>query len=161
MKLIIGLGNPGAKYEKSRHNVGHMVIDALESKFKSKFKNFIVKKTNVLMNNSGRAVKGLITNYKLPIASLYIVHDDLDIPLGQFKIQFGKGPKDHRGMQSVEKVLGINDFWRVRVGIENRAKSRGQRVSGEEYVLQEFLPEEKTVIEETISKAVRELLKRL
>ncbi|MBI5356256.1 hypothetical protein HZB78_01430, partial [Candidatus Collierbacteria bacterium] len=84
--------------------------------------------------------------------NLYIIHDDLDIPLGTFKIQFGKGPRRHKGILSVEQALGTKEFWRVRIGIDNRSK--GQKVnrlesedSGEDYVLEKFKPEEKKILE--------------
>lgn len=158
MKLVIGLGNPGKQYEKTRHNVGYRVVDALQSKFKSKFKDVVVKKTGVFMNNSGDAVKHLISQYpNIPISNLYIVHDDLDIPVGQFKIQFAKGPKDHKGVQSVENVLGTNQFWRIRVGIENR--NLGNRISGEEYTLQDFLPEEREIIDGVLGEIWHSLQK--
>lgn len=147
MKLIVGLGNPEEHYGNTRHNVGYTVIDKLKNLKTEKLKNIIFTKTNVFMNESGKAVKKLIDHYALPINHLYIVHDDLDIPLGQFKIQWARGPKDHKGIQSVEEALGTDQFWRVRVGVEHRANGVGQRVSGEEYVLQEFTKEEREVID--------------
>lgn len=159
MRLVVGLGNPGRRYENTRHNVGWQFVDALQSKFKSKFKEITFKKTDAFMNNSGEAVKKLATNYKLPTTNLYIVHDDLDIPLGQFKIQFAKGPKDHKGVQSVEDMLGTNQFWRIRVGIENRNPEN--RISGEEYTLQDFLPEEREKIDEVIEKIRKEVKQKL
>ncbi|MEK7182841.1 MAG: aminoacyl-tRNA hydrolase, partial [Patescibacteria group bacterium] len=122
MKLIVGLGNPGKQYENTRHNVGYMVIDKIKNQ-KLKIKNMMLVKTNVFMNNSGEAIKKLTTDYRLQTTDLYVVHDDLDIPLGQFKIQYGRGPKDHKGIQSIEETLGTNEFWRVRVGVDNRDPS--------------------------------------
>lgn len=151
MKLIVGLGNPGKQYESNRHNVGYMVIDQFQ---KHKMPNGVVaKKTGVFMNNSGEAVKNLIENLKYKIENLVIVHDDLDIPLGKFKIQFAKGPKDHKGIQSVDKALGTGDYWRVRIGVDSRDPEN--RVSGEEYTLQDFLPEERRVLDGVIEKIVK------
>lgn len=157
MKLIVGLGNPGKKYEKNRHNVGYMVVDAL--KRRNLPKNVVVAKTSVFMNESGRAVKKLITNYHLPITNLYIIHDDLDIPLGKFKIQKGKGPKDHKGVESVDKALGTREYWHVRVGVDNRNPEN--RTPGEEYVLQDFLPKERKVIEKVVVQIAEELVKKI
>lgn len=153
MRLIIGLGNPGEKYKNNRHNVGCVVIDALEKAGLPS--GVVVKKTGVFMNNSGEAVKKLVGFYKVSPDSLYIIHDDLDIPLGQYKIQKGRGPKLHYGVQSVEQALGTPDFWRVRVGVDNRDPSN--RVHGEEYVLQDFTKEEQIIINDVIKKVVLEL----
>ena len=115
MKLVVGLGNPGEKYADTRHNVGWMVVDALQ-KIKLP-KDILVKKTDIMMNDSGVFVKKLTKLYPLSSNSLYVIHDDLDIPLGTFKIQFGRGPKDHNGIKSVDRELGTNEYWRVRVVI--------------------------------------------
>lgn len=156
MKLIIGLGNPGKKYSNNRHNVGYMVVDKLKAK-SLKLKDMFVVKTSSFMNDSGVAVKALVTYYKLPGTDLYIVHDDLDIPLGSYKIQFGKGPKVHRGLQSIEVALGTTDFWRVRVGIENRIKNNELRIKGEQYVLEDFTKEEKVILDKVLGKVCQEI----
>ncbi|MGA3291554.1 MAG: aminoacyl-tRNA hydrolase [Candidatus Microgenomates bacterium] len=153
MKLIVGLGNPEEKYFASRHNVGHDVVEEFQ-KMKPP-QSFVVKKTSVYMNESGSFVKNLIEKYKLDPSDLYIIHDDLDIPLGSFKIQFGIGPKIHNGVNSVEQELGTKDFWRVRVGIENRATD--SNISGEEYVLQDFTDDEKKIIDGVISEVCKKL----
>lgn len=154
MKLIVGLGNPGEKYKNNRHNVGYMVVDSLQSKFK--FKDLVIKKTGVFMNESGGAVKRLIAQEpNSPITCLYIVHDDLDIPLGQFKIQKGKGPKMHNGLNSVEDALGTGDFLRVRIGVDNRDPEN--RMPGEEYVLQDFTDEEIEIVDRVISEVAQSL----
>ena len=81
--------------------------------------------------------------------ALFIAHDDLDIPLGSFKIQFGKGPRLHKGILSVEQALGTKEFWRVRIGIDGRKKEEGRRKreEGEEYVLEKFTADEKKILE--------------
>lgn len=149
-KLIIGLGNPGAKYKNNRHNVGHMVADKLGG-----------KKTSVFMNSSGEEVKRLLTHYSLPAqaglvpSALYVIHDDLDIRLGEFKIQFGKGPKVHYGIQSVDEALGTTAYWRIRVGIDNRAPDNS--TPGEAYVLQDFTQEEQVVLDGVIKQICKKL----
>ena len=141
MKLIVGLGNPGEKYKNTRHNVGFIVIDELKDrllmlkskpttqyfekdrKFNSEIlvlNDVILSKPQTFMNDSGRAVKSLSTYYHVPSTKIRIVHDDLDIRLGDFKIQKGVGPKLHYGVASIEESLGTPDFWRVRIGVDNR-----------------------------------------
>jgi len=192
MKLIVGLGNPGNKYEKTRHNVGWMVLDALAGSINSKFeirnpkqiknnkfefkKQFnveilkigdtILAKPQTFMNDSGIAVKTLSGFYKIKPEDIFIIHDDLDIKLGEYKIQKGKGPKVHNGVNSVEEELGTKDFWRVRVGIENRMpndqlqmlnEERG-RISGEVYTLQDFDETEAEMKDGVIGEIVTKLI---
>ena len=99
-------------------------------------------------------MKKLIAQYRLNSSDLWVIHDDLDIPVGSYKIQKGKGPKLHKGILSIEQELGTEDFWRVRVGVDNRKPE--ERISGEEYVLQDFSGGElatlKPVIEEICKK---------
>lgn len=155
MKLIIGLGNPGKDYEKTRHNVGYMVVDKIlksKSKTLTKFKIF---KSQNFMNDSGVFVKSLYTKYDIQNTDLYVIHDDLDIKLGEYKIQFGRGPKDHNGIESVERELGTKDFWRVRVGVDNRPLDN--RPMGVEYVLQNFSDSEMVVL----TKVIKEIASKL
>jgi len=86
---------------------------------------------------------------------LYIVHDDLDIKLGEYKIQKGKGPKVHKGINSIEKALGTDDFWRVRVGVDNRDSNN--RTPGEQYVLQDFTSEEKEILDKVLDETCKKL----
>ena len=153
MKLIIGLGNPEEKYKKNRHNVGYMVIDELTKR--RLLKDAVVKKTSVFMNESGEFVKKLVEQYKLNPTDLWVIHDDLDIALGSYKIQYGRGPKLHNGVNSIEKELGSENFWRVRVGVDSR--DPGGRVSGEEYVLQDFTDKERVLLEPVIDELCKKL----
>ena len=148
MKLIIGLGNPGEKYKNNRHNVGYLVADSS--------KKVKVFKTNTFMNDSGSFVKHFISLYpNNPISNLYIIHDDLDIKLGEYKIQFGKGPKEHNGLNDIYNKLGTKDLWHIRIGVDNRDTMN--RISGEEYVLQDFTDQERIILE----KVVKEICKKL
>lgn len=156
MKLIIGLGNPGEKYKNNRHNVGHMVIDVLKKLRTKEPKNLILVKTNTYMNDSGSFVKKLANDHCLVSSGLYVVHDDLDLPLGIWKIQYAKGPKVHGGINDIEQVLGTKDFWRVRVGVDNRKPE--VKVSGEEYVLQDFTKEERKVLDKVLNKLLIDLI---
>ena len=145
MKLLIGLGNPGSKYIKNRHNAGHLFIDAIGSPAGSLQHDGVkVLKTNTFMNDSGRFVKSAINNGQWAINDLYIVHDDLDIPLGQYKIQFGVGPKVHNGILSIENSLNSKDFWRIRIGVDNRKNDD----EGKDYVLQDFTKEELEILKQ-------------
>jgi PTH1 family peptidyl-tRNA hydrolase len=153
MKLIIGLGNPGKDYENTRHNTGHMVVDELQ---KTKLPGgAVAKKSDVFMNESGSFVKKLVDHYSLSSNDLYIIHDDLDIRLGEYKIQFGKGPRDHNGIKSVDEALGTDQYWHVRVGVDNRPLDA--RPMGIEYVLQNFTDEERKMLERVIKEVCKKL----
>lgn len=154
MKLIIGLGNPGPKYANNRHNVGYLAVDYLADTPVAK--SVVLKKTGEFMNNSGLAVARYINYYKLSTSDLYIVHDDLDIKLGEYKIQFGVGPKLHNGIESIETKLKTQEFWRVRVGVDNRGSDN--RIPGEKYVLQDFTKEEIKILHEVFRKVEHFLL---
>jgi PTH1 family peptidyl-tRNA hydrolase len=177
MKFIFGLGNPGEKYAQTRHNVGFRVVDALAKKIdagdlvaKDKFRAEIVKQDEVLlgkpqtyMNQSGQAVRSILDFYQIDIkkefSDLFVIHDDLDIELGRFKVQFGVGPKVHHGLQSIYQYLKTDQFWHVRVGIDGRAGDR--TIPGEAYVLQNFLPTELELFNTTVEQVVTELKNRI
>lgn len=152
MKLVVGLGNPGEDYKNTRHNVGSMVVAELQ---KTKLPNVALRTSDVFMNASGEFVNSLITKYKLEPKDIYIIHDDLDILLGDFKIQFGKGPKDHNGVKSIDNEIGTDQYWHVRVGIDNRPLDN--RPMGEEYVLQNFSDEEW----EKLNSIIKNICKKL
>ena len=141
MKVIVGLGNPGIKYINNRHNAGCMVVEELK-KLKSKDK---VLKSDKFMNDSGLFVKKTKDKYpKMSFSDLFVVHDDLDIRLGAFKIQFGKGPKVHNGLNDIYEKIGTDEFWHVRVGVDNRDLEN--RTSGHDYVLEDFTSEEMKIL---------------
>jgi PTH1 family peptidyl-tRNA hydrolase len=108
------------------------------------------------MNDSGSFVNGFVDKYKLDLSNLYIIHDDLDIKLGEYKIQFGKGPKDHNGLKSVDDSLGTDQYWHVRAGVDNRPLDN--RPMGEEYVLQNFSDDERVILDITIKKLLIDLI---
>ena len=168
MKLIIGLGNPGKQYAKTRHNVGWMVQDACASIFNFKF--LILKKVKgeiaktdkaiflkplTFMNNSGESVQTAINYYKLKLSDLIVVHDDKDIELGKIKVQTGHSDAGHNGIKSIVQHLGTNDFTRVRVGIAND-KLKYQDTAT--FVLKKFGLLEKKKLKEGINKAVEEIV---
>ncbi len=133
--LIIGLGNPGDKYSKTRHNVGFMAVDYIADdmgadKWKSAFnalvtscvtnsnKKIIFAKPQTYMNKSGESVLALMKFYKLPIDNLIVIHDELDINTGEVKTKKGGGSAGHNGIKSIDNLVG-NDFHRVRIGISH------------------------------------------
>ena len=145
MKLIVGLGNPGDKYKNTRHNAGFLVVDELARHVPGK--PWVLFKPQKFMNKSGVEVKRWLKNREEPfLQNLYVCHDDLDIPLGKFKIQFGKGPKVHNGLSSIYEQLGTKDFWHIRIGIDGDREGE----SGEDFVLENWRPEEREVINLTI-----------
>lgn len=171
MKLIVGLGNPGEKYQHNRHNVGFMVVEKLSKhivngswemvkKFKAEIvqtKEVILVKPQTFMNDSGVAVSKICQFYKVEYKDLYIVHDDLDIKIGNYKIQHGKGPQVHNGLLSIEEKLGSDLFWNVRVGVENREVRGNRGIPGVVYSLQDFDKEEAKIIETVIQNIVLDL----
>lgn len=161
MKLIIGLGNPGEEYKNTRHNAGYLVVDQLKSKIsnsQSPISNQIkIFKSDKFMNESGVFVKHLISKYpNISISDLYIIHDDLDIKLGEYKIQLGHSPKDHNGIKSVDQELGTDQYWHVKIGIDNRPLDA--RPIGVEYVLQNFTDEERKILDQVIHKVVKSII---
>jgi len=120
-------------------------------------KEYILVKPQTYMNDSGVAVASICRFYKIELKDLYIVHDDLDIPIGNYKIQHGKGPQVHNGLLSVEQELGTDQFWNARVGVENRVVRGNKGVPGVVYSLQDFEGEEKKIIEDVVVKIVDEL----
>lgn len=157
MKLVVGLGNPGEKYKDNRHNVGHMAVDVLLKRDLPK--SSLVLKSGVFMNNSGEFVEKIIEQNKIKESDLWIIHDDLDISLGNVKIQKGKGPKAHKGLESIDRTIGSTDYWHVRIGVDNRNPE--EKVSGEEYVLGDFNPEEHKVIKKVLDSVANKLAVRL
>ncbi|NIT04437.1 aminoacyl-tRNA hydrolase [Candidatus Saccharibacteria bacterium] len=152
MKLIVGLGNPGKEYHNTRHNVGQWFIDAARDQRPEIRDQVKLYKTSVFMNESGREVKKLVTNYSLPTTNLLIVHDDLDLDPGKWKLQFGRSSAGHKGVQSVVDELRTQDFWRLRIGI---GKPNGE---GEDYVLGKPAPKEKKLIDEAIEDSIPKVL---
>lgn len=157
--IVIGLGNPGVKYQNNRHNIGHMFVDWFKGQKvgKSKKWNFELSKTNSYMNDSGPEIKQMISKFpSFSISNLFISHDDLDLRLGNFKIQKGTGPKVHNGLSSIEDALGTKDFWRIRIGVDNRDSDH--RGTGEDYVLSDFTIEEKQVLETIFPQILSRLI---
>lgn len=172
MILIVGLGNPGKKYEKTRHNVGFRAVDGFQKKnnfsaFKLSKKSLaeiskgalgdekvILAKPQTFMNNSGRAVKLLTRNYELKAKSLFIVHDDIDLPFGKIRISVGRSSAGHKGVESIIKELKTKDFVRFRIGIQSATNDKRQETRTEKFVLEKFSKDEEKISGGTIKEAV-------
>lgn len=163
-KLIIGLGNPGKQYEKTRHNVGFMALDEMAPGFKfvKKFnaeiaigEQIIFAKPQTFMNLSGQSVQAIMSFYKITPEELIVIHDDLDIELGEFKVQKNRSSAGHNGVQSIIDSLGTKNFSRIRIGIRN--PNPEINLSAEKFVLQKFSKEEMGVVYKVIKK-VSEIL---
>jgi peptidyl-tRNA hydrolase, PTH1 family len=180
MKLIVGLGNPGKRYEKTRHNVGFMIVEKLHTlldihtvspwELSKKFNAFIaggsindekvfLVKPMTFMNNSGEAV-GLIAHYyKIVPEDIIVVHDDKDLPLGTVKVQQNRGHGGHNGIRSITQHIGTKDFGRIRVGIASKNEKRMSDTA--QFVLGKFGLLEKKRVEEIINKAAEHIKKQL
>ncbi|PJA63916.1 MAG: aminoacyl-tRNA hydrolase [Candidatus Portnoybacteria bacterium CG10_big_fil_rev_8_21_14_0_10_43_39] len=170
MKLIVGLGNPEKKYEKTRHNLGWRVVDCLSEKtgiknFKkeNKFNAFvaigefsgqkiILAKPLLYMNNSGQSVRAISDYFKIVPEDITVVHDEIDLPLGEIKIQENISSAGHKGVQSIIDRLKTNEFKRVRLGIRPNQEIIQKT---EEFILEEFSQEEEKIVEEEIKKAAQ------
>ncbi len=169
MFLIVGLGNPGRQYAKTRHNVGWMVLDYLTKKEKwnsSKGANALyfkkglngqeveLLKPQTFMNNSGISVAYAVNKHKISSAHIVIVHDDKDIPFGEIKIQNNRGAAGHNGVASIIKHLGTQDFIRVRIGIQNLTT---EKKTAADIVLKKFTKAEEKQLQQVIIKTAQAL----
>jgi peptidyl-tRNA hydrolase, PTH1 family len=165
LKLIVGLGNVGEKYDLTRHNAGFIFVDYLQQNYQgsnwsneTKFKGFISEvtldakkllllKPTTFMNSSGEAIQLVLNYYHIKPEEILVAHDDLDIKLGKFKVQWANGPRVHNGITSVNHNLKTEDYWRLRLGIENREQAGNKSVPGMRFALERFQPEELTIIQ--------------
>jgi len=165
--LTIGLGNPGIKYLDTRHNVGHKALDTIHKTLKQSYSfsswafqkklssqisqgslgkiKIILSKPIVFMNESGGVVKKLLKYYGVAPAQLIILHDEFDLPIGQFKISFDRGSAGHKGINSIIKTLKTKAFIRIRIGIRPRDKTSAD---AESFVLKNFSRNDKAVLKE-------------
>lgn len=172
MRLIIGLGNPGEKYEKTRHNLGFVFLEKLREKWsfpdfkfekkfnaeisQGEFKNekVILAKPQTFMNLSGEATKKIMAFYKLETKNLIVIHDDIDILCGKYKLSESSSSAGHNGVQNIIDELGTKEFRRVRIGIKNETeapeKETGDFVLGEltQFEMKKLEETEKTILEE-------------
>jgi len=183
MQIIVGLGNPGKKYKLTRHNIGFMAVDALAERLgltwqnNKKFLAEIAKDNDIIlvkpltfMNNSGQAVQGILSFYKLlpkkfglltakdaDLSSvLTVIHDDLYIDLGKYKISLNSRSAGHKGVESIIDRLKTKKFTRVRIGIKT---NNLEKIPPEKFVLQNFANQEKEIIDQLILKIIEKIKK--
>lgn len=158
MKLIVGLGNPGKKYQKTRHNIGFRVLENLKSKIKNQTlslqSKIILFKPQSFMNLSGDQVLKKLNFYHLGAKDLIVIYDDIDLLLGMIRVRHKGRSGGHKGVQSIIDRLKTNNFIRVRIGIGRPPEEMG----AEEYVLENFNPAEEKVIQKTIDRAVEKVI---
>lgn len=171
MKLIVGLGNPGAEYERTRHNAGFLFLDFLreswdfppfrpETKWKGNIsaglhdgEKTVLLKPETFMNRSGDSVRALMDFYKLSPADIVVIHDDLDIAPGSFKVTESSRAAGHNGVADLIEKLGTQDFRRIRIGIGRPPEN----VPAEKYVLTPFSDEERKTLEKLFPEAEKSL----
>ena len=165
--LIVGLGNPEPKYERTRHNIGFQCVDTLAHTYGLSFdttknrarialgtiegQSVVLAKPLTYMNLSGEAVGGLCRFYKIPPENVLVIFDDMDLPLGTLRIRKSGGTSGQKGMKSITQHLGTQDFPRIRFGI---GRPPG-RMDPAAYVLLPFKAEEESLVIETIDRAVK------
>ena len=177
MKLIIGLGNPGKKYKKTRHNVGFMVLDQLHEEFgmydisdwtlSKKFnaeiaecrvgsEKCILAKPMTFMNKSGQAIQLIANYYDISPEDIIVIHDDIDLEFEDIRIQKDRGHAGHNGIKSIINHLNDKNFYRVRIGISTEEKEK-KGVS--DFVLSKFGLLERRKLKEIIQKSTEEVNK--
>ena len=168
--LIAGLGNPGAQYRQTRHNVGFMVVDRLAARLGVTFsrleskalvtktdyqgKRLVLVKPHTFMNLSGQPISSLTRYYKVPHENLLVTYDEVDLPLGTLRLRPGGGSAGHKGMASIIERLGGQEFPRLRLGV---GRPPG-RMNAADYVLQDFSASEKELLNVALDAAVEAVL---
>lgn len=177
MIALVGLGNPGEKYKKTRHNIGFMALDSIASEERTTFienkyfkaeiarlslegQDVLLVKPQTFMNLSGESAQGIISYFHIPTDKIWLIYDDIDLELGKIRTRIKGSSGGHRGVESVIKSLGSPNINRFRVGINNPA-TKGQ-IPTENYVLSKFTQDEMDAVGEAIGKTkslIREFLK--
>ncbi|MBT5020065.1 MAG: aminoacyl-tRNA hydrolase [Planctomicrobium sp.] len=165
MKIVVGLGNPGKKYQGTRHNIGFDVLVGLAERFsagswRSSFEaevteiqvgseKVLLLAPQTFMNLSGRSVRAVVNFYKLPIKDLLLVHDDINLPTGRLRLRGSGSAGGQKGLQNTIDQLGTSDFARLRIGVDRPSEN----VSVVNHVLQTFTKAERIIIEECVGRA--------
>ena len=170
-RLIVGLGNPGAKYERTRHNIGFEIVDALAKRFpdvslaenkrfqgavgefRSGGERIVLIKPTTYMNKSGQAVRAVLDWYKLDPNAVLVVYDDMDLPTGKLRMRLSGGAGGHNGMKSIISHLGTKEFPRLRVGIGSTEKGEARDSAVVSHVLGRFSPEDRKIVDAVIPMA--------
>jgi len=167
-QLIVGLGNPGSKYENTRHNAGFLVVDRLAKLWQinlsetKKFQGFFgegisptgkirLLKPTTYMNNSGQSIRAVVDWYKIPPEAVLVIYDEMDLPLGRLRIRLSGSAGGHNGVKSAIAHLGTQQFPRMRIGIGSAKSNEKDAVS---HVLGSFAPSEKRAIDEVLDLTV-------
>jgi PTH1 family peptidyl-tRNA hydrolase len=170
MHLIVGLGNPGAEYAKTRHNAGFLLVEKLAEQWKSgwanerKFaarvakaerhgKKVLLAEPQTFMNLSGEAVGALVQYYQLPLVKILVAVDDADLPFGEIRLRPGGGTGGHHGLESVTQHLGSKEFARLRIGIGRKNEVR--QITG--HVLGKFSADESALLEKVLERAAGQI----
>ena len=174
---LIGLGNPGKKYSKSRHNVGFLLLEQLSKKYNSNFllrdklksscSEFKIKDytyrlflPNTFMNNSGDAVRAIVDWYKIDLDQLFIIVDDKDLPLGKIRFRKKGSSGGHNGLKSIIEKLRTNNFNRIRIGIGSPPSILGSKSSNTiSHVLGNISKEEESILDKVYSHVIESLEK--
>lgn len=168
MKLIAGLGNPGGEYERHRHNIGFRVVDEIarraridlsQEKFNARIgqgslggEKVLLVQPQTFMNLSGQSVAGAAKFYKVELAQVLVIHDELDLPFGRLQLKNGGGHGGHNGLRSITELMGADGYARLRFGVDKpQGPNAKERVSG--YVLSSFSKEEDKTLGELIDRA--------
>ncbi|MCA9641727.1 MAG: aminoacyl-tRNA hydrolase [Polyangiaceae bacterium] len=170
MILVAGLGNPGDRYELTRHNIGFLVVDALAARSATTAiwrshsdgdlaqvdvagSRLLLLKPQTFMNHSGRSIRGVASYFKLEVEQVLVVHDELDLPFGRLRMKLGGGDAGHRGVRSTAAEMGSKDFARLRVGIGRPPVIFEGTVA--DYVLQAFALPEREELPSVLDRAVQ------
>jgi peptidyl-tRNA hydrolase, PTH1 family len=167
MRLIVGLGNPGSRYARNRHNIGFMAVEAIARcygfpAFRSRFKGELAEgaiagerrlllRPQTFMNASGESVLAAMSFYKIEPGDIVVIHDELDLRPGKVRVKRGGGSAGHNGLRSIDQMIG-SDYWRVRIGIGHP----GVKELVHPYVLQNFAADEARLWVEKLVEAVAE-----
>ncbi len=172
---LIGLGNPGKKYSKSRHNIGFLLLQNLSKKYNSNFQlkdklksscsEFIINNStyklflpNTFMNNSGDAVRAIVDWYKINLDQIFIIVDDKDLPLGKIRFRKKGSSGGHNGLKSIIEKLQTNNFNRIRIGIGSPPLIKGKNnFNTISYVLGDISLEEKTILDKVYDRVINSL----
>jgi len=160
LKLIIGLGNPDKEYENTYHNVGLLFVNHLNKNL-DKFPDTKLSavESNAYMNNSGNFVNRQMRKHGVKTKNLAIVHDDSDLKISKFKIQFARGAAGHKGVLDIQKTLKTGDFWRIRIGI--RPLNEKIRQKAEKFVLKKITQHDKKILSQIFDEIINNMQKQI